>query len=209
MGVTSPIEIVPNGVELSGLTPQTPPTGEPRVVFCGVMNYEPNEAAAWWLGREVWPLVSRARPDSRLVLLGANPTRRLRDLAQTDRSIEVTGSVPAVQPFLWRSAVSVAPLFVARGLQNKVLEATAAGLPSVITSAVLDGLPASVIPACAVADSAGAFADQIVRLLALQPGERRAIARHAELESLAWPKRLASLESIMSVAAAKSMRRTA
>jgi glycosyltransferase involved in cell wall biosynthesis len=162
------------------------------------MNYGPNEAGAWWLARNVWPRVLRERPDARLVLLGASPTRRLRDLPRTDASIEVTGSVPAVQPFLWSSAVSAAPMLIARGLQNKVLEATAAGLPSVVTNAVFHGLPPAAQPACAVADSPEAFAEHLLRLLAAAPRERRAIAAQADLESLTWPRRLAGLESMLS-----------
>ncbi len=200
-GVTAPITVVPNGVELCGFMPQTPPVADARVVFCGVMNYGPNESAAWWLAHSVWPLVRHARPDATLVILGAHPTRRLRDLPRRHPSIEVTGAVPSVQPFLWNAAVSVAPLFVARGLQNKVLEATAAGLPSVVTSAVVKGLPSSVRPACAVVDSAEGFATNIVRLLACSPEERRAIASSANMESLTWPKRLAALDSIMCAAA--------
>jgi sugar transferase (PEP-CTERM/EpsH1 system associated) len=208
MGVTAPIEVVPNGVELSGLAP-VPPANEPRVVFCGVMNYPPNETAALWLARDVWPAVRRARPEAILTILGANPTRRLRDLARNDRSIEVTGTVPSVQPYLGRSAVSVAPLLVARGLQNKVLEATAAGLPSVVTSAVVEGLPAEVAPACAVADSADAFAREILGLLTLLPAERRAIAQRAALGNLAWHHRLTTLEHILEGAARQETRRIA
>jgi sugar transferase (PEP-CTERM/EpsH1 system associated) len=208
IGVTAPVEVVPNGVELSERA-LPPPVSEPRVVFCGVMNYAPNEAGAWWLARDVWPIVRRSRPDATLTILGANPTPRLRSLPASDRSIEVTGSVPSVQPFLFRSAVSAAPLFVARGLQNKVLEATAAGLPSVVTTAVLEGLPAEVAPACAVGDSADAFAAQIVTLLDRSPLERREIVQRAALDSLVWPRRIAALESILASAADRQVRRIA
>ncbi len=209
MGPAGRVEVMSNGVELAGLTPRDPPAAEPRVVFCGVMNYEPNEAAACWFAREVWPLVTRARPDATLTLVGANPTRRLRDLARTNRSIEVTGSVPAVQPYLWRSAISVAPLLVARGLQNKVLEATAAGLPSVITTAVCDGLPAKVRPACVVADAPAAFADAVVQLLALTALERRAMALRADLDSLGWSQRLNRLVPVLAAASSPTVRLTA
>lgn len=197
------IEIVPNGVELDDFRCRKPPAGLPRVVFCGVMSYEPNAAAALWLAHHVWPRVRAAHPDATLVLVGANPTRQVRDLARQDRSIEVTGSVDDVKPFLWQSAVSVAPLFVARGLQNKVLEAVAAGLPTVVTSAVANGLPAEVLPACLVADAAGAFADQVIALLSRSAADRRAIAERAALESLSWARRLAPLDSILDAAAQK------
>ena len=112
MGVTARIEVVPNGIELTRFRSPHAPSNEPRVVFCGVMSYEPNETGALWLAREVWPRVRAVRPDARLCLLGAEPTRRLRELPRVDASIEVTGSVADVRPFLWSSAVSAAPLFV-------------------------------------------------------------------------------------------------
>jgi len=201
LGVTARVDVVPNGVDLAHFRPSAAPGAQPRVVFCGVMNYEPNEAAALWLARDVWPRVTRTRADARLTLLGANPTRRVLQLADDDPSIEVTGSVADVRPFLWRSAVSVAPLFVARGVQNKVLEAVAAGLPTVVSKAVFEGLPAEVAPACVQAGAAAEWAAEITRLLASPPDQRRAVAGLATLEALAWPRRLDVLEDILHTAA--------
>jgi sugar transferase (PEP-CTERM/EpsH1 system associated) len=197
IGVSSRVEVVPNGVDLAGLRPETMPVEEPRVVFCGVMNYEPNESGALWLMQKVWPIVRHARPEATLAIVGANPTERLRKAGREDTSIEVTGSVPDVRPFLWKSAVSVAPLFVARGLQNKVLEATAAGLPSIVTSPVFEGLPPEVVPACGRADSPETFAASVIRLLALNAKERRTMADAADLERLDWPHQLAPLDQIL------------
>jgi sugar transferase (PEP-CTERM/EpsH1 system associated) len=195
------IETVENGIDLAGFRSPRPPCDRPRVVFCGVMNYEPNEAAALWFASHVWPRVRASCHDATLVLVGANPTRRVRALAEQDRSIEVTGSVADVRPFLWESSVSVAPLFVARGLQNKVLEAAAAGLPTVVTSAVMNGLPRDVAPACSTADTADVFAERVLRLLSMSATDRRAMAEHATLDSLGWARRLARLDVILSDAA--------
>jgi sugar transferase (PEP-CTERM/EpsH1 system associated) len=194
------IAVVPNGIEMESLRPPRPPEARPRVVFCGVMNYEPNEDAAVWLAEEIWPLVLRARPDAQLTLVGSHPTRRILNAAARSSSIEVTGSVPDVRPMLWRAAVSVAPMTVARGIQNKVLEAVAAGLPTVVTSAVFEGLPPEVTPACARADTAEAFAGAVLRLLA-QPAEaRRALAASATLDAIDWPHRLAVLDAVLAEA---------
>jgi hypothetical protein len=105
--------------------------------------------------------------------------------------------------------VSVAPLFVARGLQNKVLEATAAGLPSIVTSAVLDGLPGEAVPACRRADNESEFVGHILDLLADSPVARRAVAERATLGSLDWAHRLAPLDQILFEAASGLRRRTA
>ncbi len=171
------------------------------MVFSGVFNYAPNAEGALWFAREVWPLVRAALPRARFTLAGASPTRTIRALAAADSSIEVTGRVADMRPYLWRSAVSVAPIFQARGVQNKVLEAVAAGLPVVVTQAVWDGLPPDVFPACRLAASAESFAQAVVELLSLSPVERRRMAARARLTGLAWPLRLAPLMELVESAA--------
>jgi polysaccharide biosynthesis protein PslH len=183
---------VQNGVDLAHYRPAGPPPETGDVVFCGVMDYAPNEQAAIWLATEVWPIVRAARPSARLVLVGSSPTSRVRALAG-DPSVVVTGTVPDVRPYLWDGAVSAAPLHVARGVQNKVLEAAAAGLPAVVTTAVAGGLPRAVLPACEVADEPGEFADRLLRLLALSPGQRRARAASAAMGDMTWESRLAPM----------------
>jgi glycosyltransferase involved in cell wall biosynthesis len=167
------------------------------------MNYAPNEQGAIWLAREVWPLVLRRFPDAQLTLVGANPTARVRRLAAAGPGITVTGSVPDVRPYLWRSAVAVAPLQLARGVQNKVLEAVAAALPAVVTPVVADGLPAEVLGACRLASTAETFAHEVGDLLARSPDERRAIAREAKLDVLSWQRRLGALAGLLEAAAAR------
>lgn len=183
------ISVVQNGVDLSSLTPQQPPTNEPRVIFCGVFDYEPNVAGAVWVAREVWPLVKQVEPRAELTLLGMNPTRAVRAL-EDDSSIRVTGTVPDVRTYLWQSAVSIAPLWLSRGVQNKVLEAIAAGLPCVVTPPVFEGLPHAVRQACISAPDAQSFADGILRLLRKSPEDRRAIATGADLSELSWRTQL-------------------
>jgi sugar transferase (PEP-CTERM/EpsH1 system associated) len=192
------IQVVPNGIDLTSFRPTGPPSVEPRVVFSGVLNYAPNEEGALWLAERVWPLVRAARPDARLVLVGAYPTTAIRRLASADASIEVTGTVPAVQPYLWSASVAAVPLKTARGLQNKVLEAIAAGLPVVTTPIVRAGLPAAVEPSCLVAESAEDFAAALLSLLARAPAERRATANRAQLSNMDWPTQLRPLVDILS-----------
>jgi sugar transferase (PEP-CTERM/EpsH1 system associated) len=191
------VEVIQVGVDLDAFRPSWPGVREPSVVFCGVMNYEPNEQAAAWLIDAVWPLVRQARPDARLLIVGADPPRRLRARAERDATITVTGTVPDVRPYLWRSQVAVAPLAIARGVQTKVLEAVAAGAPVVVTTAVAEGLPREAMPACRVADHAMTFADEIIRLLAYSPMRRTAVARSAKLTALKWSERLAPLVALL------------
>jgi polysaccharide biosynthesis protein PslH len=198
---TAHVRVIENGVDLTNLTPSTPPAAEPRVVFTGVFNYAPNVAGAVWMAEQVWPMVRAKRPDARLVLVGANPSRAVRALARKDPSIEVTGTVDDVRPYLWGAALSVVPLATARGLQNKVLEAMAAGLPVVITSVVRDGLPASLQGSCLVADARETFAAAVLSLLALGPAERRRRATGADLTALGWDRQLRPFLEVIEAAA--------
>jgi glycosyltransferase involved in cell wall biosynthesis len=147
--------------------------------------------------------VRRAVSGARFTVVGSEPTAAVRRLAAIDPSIRVVGAVPAVQPYLWASAVSVAPLQLARGVQNKALEAIAAGVPVVATTTVVDGLPTGVRPACVTADTAEAFAQAVQSLLALTPEARRALAARAAIADLGWDSRLAPLESLLQHAIAQ------
>jgi sugar transferase (PEP-CTERM/EpsH1 system associated) len=194
------VEVVPNGVDAARLRPLSGPTGEPLVVFCGVMNYAPNEAAAIWFAREVWPLVIASRPDARFHIIGSSPTPDVEALAASNPSITVVGAVPDVAPHLWRAAVSVAPLQTARGTQNKVLEAVAAGLPTVVTPIVSEGLPPVVLSACRVAGTPQAFADAVLMYLESTPEDRRALASGVDFSPLSWDRTLAPVHEILAKA---------
>jgi sugar transferase (PEP-CTERM/EpsH1 system associated) len=200
------IRVISNGIDVHRFRSARVPAARDRVVFCGVLDYRPNERGALWFAREVWPKVRQQRQDAVLTLVGANPTAAIRALPSTDASIEVTGRVPDVRPYLWDSAVAIAPLAEARGLQNKVLEAVAAGLPTVITRIVADGLPASVMPACVVADDPGTFTEAVVDLLNETPEERRARAVAADLSHLGWADQLAPLLPTLQAAASQQIR---
>jgi polysaccharide biosynthesis protein PslH len=189
-----------NGIDVCRFWPAGPPADGARVVFCGVFNYRPNERGALWFANEVWPTIKAQRPDAVLTLVGAHPTSQVLKLAERDRSIEVTGAVPDVRPWLWRSAVSVAPLAEARGLQNKVLEALAAGVPTVTTRVVADGLPHAVLPGCRIADAPADFARNVLACLALNPDQRRDAAMSADLSGLQWDDQLRPLQALLSEA---------
>jgi sugar transferase (PEP-CTERM/EpsH1 system associated) len=195
-------KVVSNGIDVGTFAPQTPPAESDDVVFCGVFDYAPNEAAALWLAREIWPLVVKACPSARLTLVGMNPTRAVRALS-ANPSIQVTGQVPDVRPYLWNAALSVAPLLVARGLQNKVLEALAAGLPCVVTPAVVDGIPLPARAGCEVAESATDFAHAMVGYLKLAPAARRARAMQADLKQLSWKEQMRPMVTLIEEIAAR------
>jgi sugar transferase (PEP-CTERM/EpsH1 system associated) len=196
------IDVIQNGVDVELLRPTVGAPDSATVVFCGVMNYEPNEQAAAWLVERVWPKVRQRMPDARLQLVGSSPSRIVRRLQSPADGVSVTGHVPDVRPYLWGAALAVAPLQSGRGVQNKVLEAVAAGLPVVITSLVRDGLPIEILGACDVADHAADFAQAICQVLAQSPAERRTRAAMADVSAMTWDQRLAPLAGILSAAAA-------
>ena len=198
------VRVIGNGVDLERLRPVGPPATEPRVIFCGVMNYAPNEEGMTWFVRHVWPVVRAERPDATLAIVGAEPTAALRRLCRPDASITITGRVPDVREWLWGAAVGIAPLHVARGLQNKALEAIAAGLPIVITEAVAGGLPPEAAHASLVANTADGFAAHVLELLRRTPEERRATAAAADLSALTWSRTLEPLWPILERAASSS-----
>jgi glycosyltransferase involved in cell wall biosynthesis len=195
------IRVVSNGIDVRAFSAPGPASKSAVVVFCGVMDYKPNVEAVVWFAEDVWPRVRAKRPDATFVVVGANPTAAVMALARRDPSIEVTGRVDAVQPHLWRSAVSVAPVELAQGVQNKVLEALAAGLPVVVTSAVRAGLPAGVERGCLVADEPDGFSRSVVELLNQPPHARRAMAAASRVETMAWSVELAPLQAILEDAA--------
>lgn len=197
---SAPVHVLRNGIDITAFAPPGPPSESPVVVFCGVMDYHPNAQAVAWFAEHVWPGVRAALPAARFVIAGANPSRIVMGLGARDRSIEITGRVDSVQPHLWGAAVAVAPLRVARGVQNKVLEAMAAGLPNVITSAVRDGLPAGVERGCTVADDPDAMAHAILSLLKMPADARRSMALAGGVDKLTWQNQLAPLRAVLTAA---------
>ena len=141
------------------------------LAFTGAMDYWPNVEAVTWFADEVLPLVRRERPTCASRSSAATrPTRCARSRRAT--GVIVTGRVPDVRPYLRHAAVAVAPLRIARGIQNKVLEALAMARPVVCTPAAAEGLRASPLVEAATAESPAELAAKVIANL--QRGEVRA-----------------------------------
>ncbi len=141
-----------------------PLPAEPRVGFLGAMDYPPNADGVCWFAEAMWPEVLRRCPEARWTIVGRSPTRAVRELDDGDR-IEVTGTVPAVEPYVEAMRVNVAPLRLARGVQTKVLMAMDMGRPCVVTSCVAAGIGAEAGREILVADSPAEFVEAVVALL--------------------------------------------
>lgn len=131
---------VPNGVNLEYFQPVScvEPDGTPPCVFVGALDYRANLDGLAWFCREIWPSVYEQTPDASFRIVGSNPGKTAERLAGMP-GVELVGPVPDVRPYL-ASAVAIAPLRIARGIQNKVLEAMAMGRPVIATPESLEGL---------------------------------------------------------------------
>ena len=168
-----------NGVDTAHFTPGAvpPAPGGAEVVMTGAMDYRPNEAAAAWFCREVWPHVRGVLPEARFAVVGARPTKAVRALRGLP-GVTVTGRVPDVRPWLEAARVAVAPLGVARGVQNKVLEAMAMGTPVVASPAAARGTTAVVGEHLLTAEGAEGTAEAVLTLLG-DPDRAAAMGRAA------------------------------
>lgn len=201
---STPVVALSNGVdpgdaaEDAAVASPYPADGAPRIVFTGAMDYRPNIDAVRWFATEVLPRVRAGTPDAGFWIVGARPARAVERLAELP-GVMVTGRVAEIRPYLVHAEVAVAPLRIARGLQNKVLEAMAAGRPVVATSQAFEGLEAVPGRDLLVADDAPAFAQAVSRLL-VQPGTRRRLGARAALtvrERYRWSDRLDQFDRLL------------
>lgn len=189
----------PNGVDHEFFHPSTSRIDPDLISFVGRMDYFPNQQAMLEFCNEVFPLIRRKRPAARLVIIGADPSSEIRKLARID-GVCVTGSVPDVRPYVSRSAVNVAPLRIARGTQNKILEAMAMGVPVVTSSLAAAGVDAVPGEHLLCADEPGKLADAVVRLLSNEKLRRRLAeaGRQRVVENHDWDQSMKRLDSILS-----------
>lgn len=165
--VEKPVEVITNGVDLEYFYPGRNggiPYHPRRLVFTGNMSYPPNVDAAKHLVFDILPRIWSEMPDVELYIVGMDPTPAVRRLGD-GRRVVVTGRVDDVRPHLEGPAVAVAPLRIARGLQNKVLEAMAMRVPVVASPAASEGIDAVANRDLLVADGADAFASAVLCLL--------------------------------------------
>ena len=198
------VGVIPNGVDSDFFSPGRALRDPATVLFMGAMDYRPNVEGVLWFAEHVWPKVRQQVPHAKFVIVGPRPTeavKKLDDMSHggAGQGILVTGYVNDIRDVLGAATVSVAPLHIARGVQNKVLEAMAAGLPVVATHAAFEGIFATAGRDLLVSDEAGEFAAKVVQLLG-NPAMRAklgASGRAAVVASHSWDAFTERLEGLL------------
>ncbi len=189
---------VGNGVDAAHFAPDAAQAvragGGPSLVFVGTMNYRPNADAVCWFAQHVWPALRSALAGATFAIVGRDPTAEVRRLGKFD-GITVTGAVPDVRPYVAGADVAIAPLRIARGVQNKVLEAMAMGKAVVASPAALGGIDAVAGSDLLRADSPDEWTQCLLSVLGDAPLRRRLgqAARQCVLERYNWQARMAPL----------------
>ncbi len=188
----------PNGVDSGYFRPSGTAHDPDTIAFVGRMDYYPNQECMIDFCARVMPRLRATRPELKLLIVGADPAPSIQRLGSLP-GVTVTGSVPDVRPFLHRSALMVVPLNIARGTQNKILEAMASGLPVVTSRAAAGGVDAKDQEHFLVASTPDDYAAAILRLID-NPAERQRLARAGRermLSNHAWDKSMRRLDGII------------
>ena len=165
------------------------------VVFVGQMDYLPNVDAASFFAKSILPKIRESHAALQFAIVGRNPSPRVRELAKLP-GISVVGAVPEVQPYLENAVAAVAPFRICQGVQNKILEALAIGLPVVATSRPARAVGATSSELLFVADTPEEFAQAVIRVLEahpLQGSGREFIQKHFD-----WERNLEPLDRWLS-----------
>lgn len=197
MGDFETIHVVPNGVDLNDFPYNESGRDDSLIIFTGRMGYFPNAEAAIHFATRIFPLVRKQVPDACFLIVGADPPRRVRSLAKL-RGIEVTGYVPQIQDYLARATLAVAPMQAGTGIQNKLLEAMASGVPVVATPYALGGMEVIDGEHLLVAEDDKEFAEKVVHLLK-DRALRCRLARNARRlveEKYTWERSVKMLEEV-------------
>ncbi len=141
------------------------PDAQKAIVFTGAMDYWANVDAVVWFAQQVFPLIRQQCAEARFYIVGSKPAKSVQQLAQADAGVIVTGRVEDVRAYIAHADVVVAPLRIARGIQNKVLEAMAMAKPLVVTAAAMEGIQGDATTQVSVIDEPQGFAEQVLAYL--------------------------------------------
>jgi len=188
----------PNGVDAEFFHPLGNEPEEQTIGFVGRMDYYPNQRAMFDFCEQVLPLLQKKKPDLALLIIGADPSPAVRELGKL-KGVTVTGSVDDIRPYVQRCQLTVAPLSIARGTQNKILESMAQGVPVVCSKEAAGGVDAIADEHLLVADNPAQYCEHILKLLD-NPGWRTTLAdqgRQRVLTHHDWAQSMIRLDGII------------
>ena len=200
-GFYNKIYAVGNGVDLDYFHPVSVKTSADcyAITFCGAMNYLPNVDAVCWFANEVLPHIRKVIENVEFWIVGGGATHDVKALEKYPW-VKVTGRVPDVRPYVWKSHLSVTPVRIARGIQNKVLEAMAMAVPTLVTPQAFEGLEVEAGKDVFVAPAeAEVFAAKALEALG-DPELRQTVAFNARRmmeEKYSWNSRLLLLDNLL------------
>jgi polysaccharide biosynthesis protein PslH len=200
LGVSVPTDWFPNGVDSSLFTPAEDYDPN-RVVFIGRMDYYPNQQAVMEFCRNILPRLQGSRPALRFDIVGADPPPFIRELGKLP-GVTVTGSVPEVRPYVTRGALTVAPLAIARGTQNKILESMAMGVPVVCSVEASRGVDAVAGEHLLTASGSEEYVAAIGRILDSRElrNQLARVGRERVLSHHAWSSSMVRLDRLIGAA---------
>jgi sugar transferase (PEP-CTERM/EpsH1 system associated) len=195
------IRAVSSGVDHVYFDPAQPypalfDTARPNFVYTGTMDYPPNVDAVTWFARDILPLIRSTEPAAQFHIVGNSPAPAVRALAEIE-GVFVTGRVADVRPYVAHASACVAPMRVARGIQNKVLEAMAMARPVVVTPGGLEGIAAIPGAELLLADTAEAVAQACLDALQPQAHAMGQAARARVLADFIWAERLRGFDALL------------
>jgi len=201
------IRSISSGVDHAYFDPAWPGAGDSppydtscsNYVFTGTMDYPPNVGAVSWFAEKVLPLLRRVEPGCQFHIIGSSPSPEVLKLAEIP-GVFVSGRVPDVRPYIANATAGVAPMRIARGIQNKVLEAMAMAKPVVVTPEALEGIDAQPGTEVILAADAASFADGCLAAARPEGSLIGAAARRRVLADYVWAERLRGFNPLLGIA---------
>ena len=184
------LTVIPTGVDVDYFQPMPVEEIANSLVFTGSMDWLPNEDAIFYFVDAILPLIKQQCPDVSLEVVGRSPSRKLQALAETEKSVRLTGWVEDIRPFVARGSVCIVPLRIGGGTRLKIFEAMAMSKAVVSTSVGAEGLPVRSGENILLADTPGDFAGSVISLLRDSNQRQRlgTAARALVQENYSWPK---------------------
>jgi sugar transferase (PEP-CTERM/EpsH1 system associated) len=207
-GTGVPSDWFANGVDTKAFQPSDEAYDPNTICFIGRMDYYPNQRAMFDFCKLVLPLLQAKRPGIKLLIVGAKPPSAIRALADIP-GVTVTGLIPDVRPFVLKSTLSVAPITIARGTQNKIIESMAMGVPVISSEQAAGGVDAIPGEHFLVARTPNDYRDAVLQIM--ESRETRARLSHAGrarvLSHHNWTKSMGKLDTLIAECQSAARRR--